>query len=94
MDPSTWINPHIPPDPRIRSLGVTEEEVIARLEDGRRIGIPLAWFERLSRATREQRHNFQLLDDGELVYWPDVGEFLSAQGMLYGTKARILRRAQ
>lgn len=94
MDPSTWINPHIPPDPRIRSLGVTEEEVIARLEDGRKISIPLAWSERLSRATREQRHNFQLLDEGELVYWPDVGEFLSAQGMLYGTKARILRRAQ
>ncbi|MDQ3388720.1 MAG: DUF2442 domain-containing protein [Gemmatimonadota bacterium] len=89
---TTWINPHIPPDPRIRSVGVTEEEIIARLHDGRRISIPLAWSEKLAAATRDQRRNFQILDDGELIYWPEADEFLSAQGMLYGTKARIIRR--
>jgi hypothetical protein len=92
MDPSTWINPRIPPDPRFRSIGVTADEIIAKLADGRKVSIPLAWSERLSAATREQRHNVQILDDGELAHWPDVDEFLSAQGILYGTKARLLRR--
>lgn len=92
MDPNTWINPHIPPDPRIRSIGVTGDEIICKLQDGRKLSLPLAWSTLLAGATREQRHNVVILDDGELAHWPDVGEFLSAQGMLYGTKARILRR--
>lgn len=94
MDRTTWINPHVPPDPRIRSVGVTDQDIIALLQDGRRISIPLAWSERLSGATREQRHHFEILDDGELVYWPDVDEFLSPLGMLYGTRARLLRRPE
>jgi hypothetical protein len=92
MDPNTWINPHIPPDPRIRTIGVTGDEIICKLQDGRKLSLPLAWSALLSGATREQRHNVVILDDGELAHWPDVGEFLSAQGMLYGTKARLLRR--
>jgi len=92
MDPSTWINSHVPPDPRIRSIGVTEDEIICKYRDGRKLSLPLAWSALLSGATREQRHNVVILDEGELAHWPDVGEFLSAQGMLYGTKARLLRR--
>lgn len=92
MNSTTWINPHIPPDPRFQAVGVTGEEIIAKLRDGRKVTLPLAWSERLTAATREQRHNVVLLDDGELAHWPDVGEFLSAQGILFGTKARLLRR--
>lgn len=94
MDRSTWINSRIPPDPRIRSVGVTDDEIIARYADGRKLTIPLAWSERLSAAPKEQRHRIEILDEGELVHWPDVGEFLSAQGLLHGTRARLLRRSE
>ena len=75
-------------EPLIRSLRVTDEEIIADLVDGRVISVPLAWSWRLSEATPEQRANFQLIGSGHGVHWPDVDEDLSAWGMLGGTPAR------
>jgi len=40
---------------RIRSVAVTEDELIVGLMDGRTIAAPLAWFPRLAVASPDQR---------------------------------------
>ncbi|HJT32391.1 MAG TPA: DUF2442 domain-containing protein [Pirellulales bacterium] len=75
-------------DPRIVSLEVTDDSIIAQLADGRAISVPLVWSWRLAAATPAQRNNFEILGNGEGVHWPDIDEDLSARGMLHGIPAR------
>ena len=60
----------------------SDNELIVALVDGRRISVPLAWFPRLAKATREQLENCELLGDGEGIHWPDLDEDLSVGGLL------------
>ena len=75
-------------EPRIIILKVTRDSIIAQLADGRTVSVPLAWSWRLSEATAKQRNNFEIMGNGQGVYWPDLDEDISAAGMLGGTPAR------
>jgi hypothetical protein len=79
-------------DPRIVSLKVTVDAIIADLADGRIVSVPLAWSWRLSNATPAQRRRFEIIGSGEGVHWPDIDEDLSARGMLQGVPARPPKR--
>jgi hypothetical protein len=74
-------------NPRIVSLEVTEDAIIAQLADGRTISVPLAWSWRLANATPAQRSRFELIGGGEGAHWPDIDEDISARGMLQGIPA-------
>lgn len=80
-------------DPCVQSVEVTEELITARLMDGRRISVPLAWSWRLSDATPEQRCNYKILDEGHGMHWPDIDEDISVRGMLEGMPAQRPRRS-
>ncbi len=73
--------------PAIQAVSITNEEIIARLADGRTISVPLAWSWRLSDATVTQRGHFEIIGAGEGVHWPDVDEDISVRGMLDGVPA-------
>lgn len=73
---------------------VSDETITAHLIDGRVISVPLAWSWRLSDATPAQRANWNLIGNGSGVYWPDVDEDISAEGMLTGIPARRPRSAR
>ena len=75
-------------EPRIASVTVTDDEIQARLVDGRTISVPLVWSWRLASATPQQRQNFELIGSGQGIHWPDVDEDISAMGMLTGGPAR------
>jgi Protein of unknown function (DUF2442) len=74
-------------DPRILTVEVTDDLIVAHLADGRTISVPLAWSWRLSNATPAQRQHFEIIGTGQGVHWPDIDEDLSAIGMLTGTPA-------
>ncbi len=74
-------------EPRIVSLKVTSDSLVAQLADGRTVSVPLAWSWRLSEATLEQRNHFEIKGNGQGVHWPDIDEDISAWGMLYGIPA-------
>lgn len=74
-------------EPRIQSVEVTDQVIIAHFVDGRTVSVPLWWSWRLEKATPTQRRNFQILGDGDGVRWPDVDEDLSARGFLEGSPA-------
>ena len=87
------MNTAVSTEPRIQHVRVTEDEIIARLADGRVISVPLAWSWRLSEATPQQRAHFRLIGAGQGVHWPDVDEDISVEGMLHGVPAHRPRSA-
>ncbi|MGH7184117.1 MAG: DUF2442 domain-containing protein [Nitrospiraceae bacterium] len=72
-------------EPRVMSIKVTDDEILAHLVDGRTISVPLVWSWRLSEATQEQRQHFEILGDGQGVHWPELDEDISVEGMLQGS---------
>ena len=52
------------------------------LTDGRTLGVPLAWFPRLSKATPAQRQRFEMSRTG--LHWEEIDEDISIAGLLAG----------
>ena len=52
------------------------------LDDGRTLGVPLAWFPRLLHATPEQRAAVSLCRAG--LHWDEIDEDISVAGLLAG----------
>jgi hypothetical protein len=52
------------------------------LADGRTLGVPLAWFPRLLRATPAERQRVTLSRLG--LHWEDLDEDISVAGLLAG----------
>ena len=52
------------------------------LDDGRTLGIPLAWFPRLLHATPQQRA--QVMISGSGLHWEEIDEDVSIAGLLAG----------
>jgi len=75
-------------EPRLMAMEVTENLIIAELEDGRIISVPIAWSWRLSEATSEQRNDFEIIGNGEGAHWPKIDEDISVRGMMFGVPAR------
>lgn len=74
-------------EPRIESVKVTDDAIVAHFADGRTVSVPLGWSWRLERATPAQRARYELLSGGEGVRWPEIDEDLSARGFLEGSPA-------
>jgi hypothetical protein len=75
-------------EPRIVTVNVTDEAIVAHFADGRIVSVPLAWSWRLMDATPEQRAHWEIIGNGHGIHWPDVDEDISAEGMLRGVPAR------
>lgn len=54
------------------------------LSDGRMIGVPLAWFPRLLRGSREQLETYELSLCG--IHWEELDEDISVAGLLAGRR--------
>ena len=52
------------------------------LDDGRTLGVPLAWFPRLLHAAMEQRAQVELSRAG--LHWEELDEDISIAGLLAG----------
>jgi hypothetical protein len=65
-------------------VGVTfdDDRMIVELSDGRTLGVPLAWFPRLSQASREQLESYELSPFG--LHWEALDEDISIAGLLAG----------
>jgi hypothetical protein len=54
------------------------------LQDGRTVGVPLAWFPRLVAATAAQRADLRISASGEGLHWDALDEDISVAGLLEG----------
>lgn len=58
------------------------------LVDGRKLGVPLAYFPRLLAATPQQRLQFEFSGNGTGIHWDELDEDISVQGLLMGVGDR------
>ncbi|OYY94174.1 MAG: hypothetical protein B7Y41_07550 [Hydrogenophilales bacterium 28-61-23] len=58
------------------------------LVDGRKLGIPLAYFPRLLAATPQQRQQYEFSGNGTGIHWDELDEDISVQGLLMGVGDR------
>lgn len=61
------------------------------LQDGRTLGVPLAWFPRLLDATPAQRQAVRIGYGGEGLHWEEIDEDISVEGLIAG-RGDITRR--
>jgi hypothetical protein len=64
----------------------------ATLADGRVLGVPLAWFPHLLRATHEQREACRITSRG--LHWDMLDEDVSVAGLLAGLGDQTRRVAE
>ncbi|MEH6691473.1 MAG: DUF2442 domain-containing protein [Pseudorhizobium pelagicum] len=67
-----------------------EETMWVTLDDGRTLGVPLAWFPRLLLADAVERNDFELSPGG--IHWDALDEDISIVGLLEGRGDRTLKR--
>ena len=77
-------------DVRATAVRFDEDAMWVDLDDGRTLGIPLAWFPRLLHGTPEQRAAVRISPSG--LHWEELDEDISIAGLLAGRGDRTLFR--
>ncbi len=65
-------------------LGFDSSMMWVSLTDGRKLGVPLAFFPRLLGATTEQLQRYEFSGGGTGIHWDELDEDISVQGLLMG----------
>lgn len=69
---------------RARKLSFDRDTMWVELDDGRSLGVPLAWFPRLMRASAAQRENYRIGPSGNGLHWDELDEDISVESLLMG----------
>jgi hypothetical protein len=77
--------------PSAIDVDLSDDTLHVRLEDGRAISAPLAWYPRLVQGTPHERLNWQLIGAGQGIHWPDLDEDISVQALLEGRPSNETR---
>jgi hypothetical protein len=78
------------------SVSFDSENMWVELADGRKIGVPLAYFPRLLHAAPRQRKNYIISGGGTGLHWEDIDEDICVKSLIMGvgdrTQPRLPRR--
>jgi hypothetical protein len=74
------------------SVRFDEHTMWVDLTDGRTLGVPLAWFPRLLRATSAEREQVELSRVG--LHWEAIDEDISIAGLLAGHAGEFTRKPE
>ena len=69
---------------RAKTLAFDRHTMWVELDDGRSLGVPLAWFPRLARAASEQREDDRIGYSGTGLHRDHLDETISVEGLLMG----------
>lgn len=75
-------------NPRAKGVSFNSNNLWVDLTDGRKIGIPLAYFPRLLHATPIQRKQYIISGGGTGIHWDDLDEDISVKYLLLGVGDR------
>ena len=70
--------------PQARTLRFDSDMMWVDLSDGRRLGVPLAYFPRLLHASPEERERYTISGGGTGLHWDELDEDISLAGLLLG----------
>jgi hypothetical protein len=73
-----------------RATGVSfdSNNIWVELADGRKLGVPLAYFPRLLHATARQRKNYIISGGGTGLHWEDIDEDINVRSLVMGVSDR------
>jgi hypothetical protein len=78
------------------SVSFDSGSIWVELADGRKLGVPLAYFPRLLHATAQQRKNYIISGGGTGLHWEDIDEDINVSSLVMGigdrTKPQAHRR--
>jgi hypothetical protein len=75
-----------------KSLRFDENNLWVELSDGRTLGVPLAWFPRLLRATAQQREDYEISPAG--LHWDSLDGIFQSRACLRAGQIRHDRRKE
>ena len=70
--------------PVAATVSVTDDDLVIALVDGRTVSVPLAWYPRLLRGSREERTDWRLIGRGIGIHWPALDEDIKVEHVLAG----------
>jgi hypothetical protein len=70
--------------PRARRIWFDDENLWVELTDARQLGVPLAYFPRLLKASPEQRNHYEISGGGTGLHWDALDEDISVPCLLAG----------
>jgi Protein of unknown function (DUF2442) len=69
---------------RATSVRFDDDQMWVELDDGRTLGIPLAWYPRLLHGTPDQRNQVMISPSG--LHWEELDEDISIAGLIAGRR--------
>ncbi len=69
--------------PAILKVNFEKDYMDVSLSDGRILSVPLAWYPRLSGASKAQLKKYEISPSGYGIHWPSLDEDLSVKGFLF-----------
>lgn len=79
-------------EPRAKAIYFDRDNLWVDLTDGRRLGVPLAFFPRLARARPEQRLNYVISGGGIGIHWEGLDEDILLPALFMGMGDRTVKR--
>jgi hypothetical protein len=71
-------------DERVKDVKNENDLLTVSLMDGIIISVPLAWYARLYNASKEKLLHWEIAGGGYGIYWPEIDEDISTEGLLRG----------
>ena len=75
---------------RASKVWFDEDNMWIGIADGRQLSIPLAYFPRLQKATKEQRADCEISGGGTGLHWDEIDEDISVPNLLMGLYDRTV----
>lgn len=73
---------HLDKYPAAAAVEIGREWLRVDLRDGRKLSVPVAWFSWLARADDAELADFEIIEDGQGIWWDAIDEGLSVAGLL------------
>ncbi len=77
-----------PNNSRTRKVSFDHDAMWLELADGRKLGVPLAYFPRLLNAAPEQREAYEISGGGTGLHWDEIDEDINVEYLLLGVMDR------
>ncbi len=71
-------------EPVAKRVSFDPDNMWVDLADGRKLGVPLAYFPRLLNAKVKQRKNYTLSGGGTGLHWEEIDEDICVQALMQG----------
>ena len=79
-------------EPVVKKVAFDEDNMWVELADGRKLGVPMAYFPRLLNATAKQRKNYIISGGGTGLHFEDIDEDICVQSLMLGIGDRTSKR--